>query len=132
MEAILTGFQSGSSASAAGQTWSPVSGLAGGIGVTSGSLVEGNATIVLDEAGNGMAGNPGGFIITSITRDGTGTTLTWDSSPGVNYVVQFSTDLVDWSEEVDDNVPSQGTATTFKDTDPTRNAEPVGFYRVLR
>ena len=132
MDAILTGFETGESASAAEQTWSPVSGLVGDIGTTAGSLLGGNATIVLDDAGNGMAGNPGGFFISSITRDETGTTLVWDSAPGVNYIVQFSTDLVDWSDEVDDNVPSQGSTTTYKDTDPTRNAEPVGFYRVVR
>ncbi|MDB4754326.1 LamG domain-containing protein [Akkermansiaceae bacterium] len=132
VNALLIGFEAGESVSAAGQTWSPVSGLTGPVGTTEGSLISGDAKIVLDDAGNGMAGSLGGFLITDISRDATGTTLVWDSAPGASYIVQFSTDLVDWSEEVDDNVDSGGTSTTFKDTDPTRNAEPTGFYRVLR
>ena len=132
IDAILTGFEGGVSAEAAEQTWSPVSGLTGPVGTTEGTLLGGNATIVLDDAGNGMAGNPGGFLILSISRDETGTTIVWDSAPGVSYIVQFSTDLVDWSEELDDNVVSQGATTSFKDSDAGRLALPAGYYRVLR
>jgi len=132
MAAIFNGFESDTTVRAAGQNWRRVFDLTGEVGTTAGSLLEGNATIVLDGSGNGMAAGPGGFTITEISRDATGTTLEWESVPGVVYVVEFSTDLVDWSEEVDDNVVSGGATTTFKDSDPGRLALPTGFYRVVR
>jgi hypothetical protein len=129
--ALLNAFDNGNPVQAGGATWSLTSGLTGPVGTTEGSLT-GNATIVLDDAGNGMVGSPAGFLITSVLRDTTGTTLTWKSAPGASYAIEFSTDLVDWSDQVISNVTGQGDTTTFKDTSPSRLSQPVGFYRVVR
>ncbi len=129
--ALLNAFDNGNPVQAGGATWSLTSGLTGPVGTTGGSLA-GNATIVLDDAGNGMVGSPAGFQITSVLRDATGTTLTWKSAPGASYSIEFSTDLVDWSEQVISNVTGQGDTTIFKDTSSARLSQPVGFYRVIR
>ena len=129
--AILNAFDNQTSVQAGGSTWSLTTGLTGAVGATEGSLA-GNATIVLDDTGNGMVGSPAGFLISDILRDSTGTTLTWKSAPGASYTIQFSPDLVDWTDEVIDSVISQGDSTTFKDTNPARLSQAVGFYRVLR
>ena len=59
----------------------------------------------------------------------TGTSiLTWNSRPGRNYIVEFSTNLLDPWIEIDDNVASQGETTTFQD--PNQQLGAKGFYRV--
>ncbi|MEN8782733.1 MAG: LamG-like jellyroll fold domain-containing protein [Akkermansiaceae bacterium] len=131
LASILTGFDDQVSVQAAGSTWSPTTGLTGVVGSTTGNL-PGSATIVLDDAGNGMVASPASFQITDIVRDETGTLLTWSSVPGASYTIQYSTDLVDWSDEVIDGLDSQGDTTTFQDTSPARLNEPVGFYRVIQ
>lgn len=130
--AILTGFESQETVNAADARWSPTTGLIGAVGETSGSLAD-TPTIILDDSGNGMMGvSTAGILVTDITRDASGTTLTWESVPGATYIVQFSPDLVDWSDEVDDGVISGGATTTFTDSDSQRLTLPVGFYRVVR
>ena len=129
--ALLTAFDNATSVEAGKLTWSRASGLTGAVGTTEGSLT-GNASIVLDESGNGMTGSPSGFLITGVERDETGTVLTWTSVPGASYTIQFSTDLLNWSEEVVNSLGSQGEVTTYKDTSAQRMLKPVGFYRVLR
>jgi len=56
-ETLRAGFQPGGSGSAlvGGKAWQRVSGLAGLPGATGGSLATGNAYVVMDNAGNGMA-----------------------------------------------------------------------------
>lgn len=131
MELILDAFAEGQSVQAADLTWSPVTGLPGVVGDTTGDLVS-SASIVLDESGGGMVGSPADFLISEIVRDETGTQITWKSAPGARYTIQFSLDMRDWSEEVISGLDSQGESTSFKDTDAGRLAEPVGYYRVLR
>lgn len=58
---------------------------------------------------------PPALIITSIeySPDTNEVTLTWDSAEGATYTVSYSTDLVDWSNELDDGVPADpGDSTT--------------------
>ncbi|MGJ8695367.1 MAG: LamG-like jellyroll fold domain-containing protein [Verrucomicrobiaceae bacterium] len=132
MAAILTGFENQETVNAAGLNWGPAAGLVGVVGETNGTLTD-TPSIVLDDSGNGMVGSStSGILITDITRNATGTTLTWNSVPGATYIVQFSTDLIDWGDEVDDGVSSGGATTTFTDSDPQRLSLPVGFYRVVR
>ena len=72
------------------------------------------------------------FVITNLDYDpATGTSiLTWNSRPGANYILEFSTTLLAPWIEIDDSIPSQGEATTFQD--PIKQTGPVGFYRVTR
>ena len=71
------------------------------------------------------------FVITNLDHDSaTGTSvLTWNSKPGANYVLEFSTTLLAPWIEINGNIPSQGETTTFESTIP---GEPLGFYRVKR
>ena len=52
------------------------------------------------------------FEITSITRDAAGeVTLVWNSSPGLEYALDYTTALdLEWAE-LDDSLPSQGSST---------------------
>lgn len=79
-----------------------------------------------------MVASPVSFQITDIVCDETGTLLTLSSVPGASYTIQYSTDLVDWSDEVIDGLDSQGDTTTSQDTSPARLNEPVRFYRVIQ
>jgi hypothetical protein len=71
------------------------------------------------------------FEITDITASSEQVVLTWNSLPGRDYAIEFSTDLSNpiWIE-VDDGVASEGTTTSFTDDDPARIGLPEGYYRV--
>ena len=130
IDALLTGFEARSTARAAGLDWSYAGGLAGAVGATGGTLAGGDGFIVLDDSGNGMVSAPIDFSIISVVRGETGRTITWKSAPGASYRIDFSTDLQDWGDEVDDNVASQGETTAYLDPSPTRLAAERGYYRV--
>ncbi|MFN0127872.1 MAG: hypothetical protein ACKV19_14425 [Verrucomicrobiales bacterium] len=80
-----------------------------------------------------LAGPGAPFIITKINYNQmTGKSeITWTSSPGASYSVEFSPDMTlnSWVE-VNDSVPSQGAQTTY--TDPQARLGPAGYYRVRR
>lgn len=82
--------------------------------------------IIVTEVGPGTP-----FIITNLDYDkATGTSiLTWNSKPGAQYIVEFSTNLQDPWIEIQDGIPSQGETTTFED--PFKQTGPAGFYRVI-
>jgi len=130
VDALLIGFEAQSSAQAAELTWSYRTDLVGGVGTTGGSIAAGDAFIVLDDSGNGMAAQPPNFSIISVIRGDGETTITWLSKPGAVYIIEFSGDLASW-DEVDDSVDSQGDVSTYQDTDPGRVAAPRGYYRVI-
>jgi hypothetical protein len=54
------------------------------------------------------------FEITSVALAGNNVSLTFNSKPGGVYAVWRSANLVTWTE-LDDNISSQGNATTFVD-----------------
>jgi hypothetical protein len=56
-------------------------------------------------------------------------TITWTSAAGKSYAVQYSDKLPPaWTQVA--IVASQGTSTSYTDSDATRMGRPVGFYRV--
>lgn len=57
------------------------------------------------------------------------TELTFNSTPGATYAIDFSSDLITWPE-VNDSVTSQGDITVFTDRDPGIQGQPKIFYRV--
>ena len=78
-------------------------------------------------------GTPGtALVITNLDYDSDTSmaTITWDSIPNLDYLLEFSTDLQGPWIEVDDSIPSQGTSTTYADS--TVLPGTVGFYRVRR
>ncbi|MFC7336598.1 LamG domain-containing protein [Haloferula chungangensis] len=133
--ALLTAFDEQQAVTVAGVVWTPVSELTGIAGATAGSL-PGGASIVMDDLGNGMMTGTvvpeEDFHIISIERDLSGTTLVWTGAADDVYSIEFSTDLLDWSDVVASGVASQGETTSYKDTDSDRLNESRGFYRVLR
>jgi hypothetical protein len=68
------------------------------------------------------------FDITGVSVSAGQITLTWSSSPGLNYRVQRSTDLTGW-QDLDPLVPGAGSSTPFTDTTLPGNTRRV-FYRV--
>lgn len=98
---------------------------------TGGSVEAGDAFIVLDDVGNGMLSSPSDLTIIRVVQGAGERTIIWKSNPGSTYALQFSPDLQDWTEEVDDGIVATGTETSFSDSDPTRFTTQVGFYRVI-
>ena len=91
-------------------------------GVDNNPILQG---IIVHEAGPGTP-----LAISNIDYDpATGTSiLTWNSRPGANYILEFSTTMIEPWDEVDDSIPSQGETTTFED--PFKQTGLLGFYRV--
>ena len=60
----------------------------------------------------------GGFKITTITLvdtpEGEAVRITWDSKLGTSYNVDASTDMTDWSAEVEDSIQAEGDSTTLE------------------
>ena len=77
------------------------------------------------------------FRITEVNYDDNpaspSVTLVWNSQPGANYVITYSSDLQQW-EELDDSYPSDGETTTFTHEFVPDFVELVGaerlYYRV--
>jgi hypothetical protein len=66
---------------------------------------------------------------THVLRDPTNgqLTLTWTSQPGKTYRLNSSTNLVDFTTVIADNIPSGGASTTYG---PFAGPVPTGFFRV--
>ncbi|MGK0190432.1 MAG: hypothetical protein ACI9R3_006259 [Verrucomicrobiales bacterium] len=82
----------------------------------------------------GINWSPGGvalFQITKVTHLATEVTLQWNSRDGREYSVEYREDLGEgvWIE-LDDGVEGDGETTSFTDSDATRIALPVGYYRI--
>ncbi len=75
---------------------------------------------------------PSGFQITEIVRSANGVQITWESEAGAAYEIQYGTTLQtdDWT--MIGNMNGAGAETSFEDTDATRTAQALGFYRVRR
>ncbi|MGK0188277.1 MAG: hypothetical protein ACI9R3_004069 [Verrucomicrobiales bacterium] len=71
------------------------------------------------------------FQITDFAHSGTEISITWSSSNGREYSVEYREDLTAgvWIE-LDDGVVSEGETTSFTDDDAARAALPGGYYRV--
>ncbi len=70
-------------------------------------------------------GNPADFPRTTVARGGGGTTLTFPSVAGKDYLVQYSDDLKEWKSVL---VTATGTITTWTDLNATSKTH--RFYRV--
>ena len=77
------------------------------------------ATTFDDAVNAAGAGAAQDFAITAInySAEDKMLTLTWDSQPGERYVVKYSTDLIDWGADLEDDVPAdigETTTATFE------------------
>ena len=72
------------------------------------------------------------LAVASFTRLGTNgnVTLQFKATPGTTYKLQYSRNMDSSSWADVGYVTSNGTSANFVDTDPTRLAQPRGFYRV--
>ncbi len=73
---------------------------------------------------------PEGFEILDAVRTANGLEITWSSSAGTNYDVEFSTDLQSWTKINEAVIASAGASTAFEDTDAGRTGGDEGYYRV--
>ena len=89
-----------------------------------------------DDAVNATgAGATQDFIITSInySAEGKMLTLTWNSQPGERYAVKYSTDLIDWDADIEDDVPAgngETTTATFELAGYVSDQERAYYFRV--
>lgn len=81
--------------------------------------------VIVHETGPGTP-----FMITDLDYNplSGGATLTWNSKPGRNYILEFSTTMLEPWVEIEDSILSQGDSTTFES--PQNQTGPVGFYRI--
>ncbi len=74
---------------------------------------------------------PQGVAVTSVTRAANGdVSLTWISEDGATYLIERSIDLVQWGP-LEDELPSDGTSTTYVDTTVTPGTREI-FYRIIK
>ena len=74
----------------------------------------GLANLVVSDSGPGRAFEITAFDYSADTRT---VTLTWPSSPTETFAVKYSTDMIDWGADLDDNVSAdagESTTATFK------------------
>ena len=109
-----------------------------------GILASGINAIRFTFLGDGMGDNESGyveidvygveapFVITEInySPDDDMVTLTWTSRPGATYGVFMSTDLTDWSADLDDNVSADDDGETTTRTFDVLSDETELFFRV--
>jgi hypothetical protein len=73
---------------------------------------------------------PVNLEITSFTRNATSATISSRGTPGRTYSVDFSPNLINWEEALDNLVPNAAGDATWTDTAPSRVSRPRGFYKV--
>lgn len=69
------------------------------------------------------------FQVESVRHANGAVTVTWKSSEGSTYAIDFTSDLQDWSE-LDDGIEGEPDSTSFQDTPPA--GVPARYYRVRR
>ena len=98
----------------------------------SGDWIDGSGTLTV----TGNTTNPGSNLdITNIDylADTPSVSLTWNSVEGRNYLVRYSTDLLDWSNSFSLTIPADLGTETVEEFDLSTvgvNAEPKVFFRV--
>ncbi len=103
-----------------------------GYGVTDPALIDRNAILngaTLEILSGGQLATPARF--TGIKVEAAGVTLTFNTTAGRSYAVQYKKALTDanWTD-VAPNIPATGTSTIYTDNDPTRRGSATGYYRV--
>ncbi|HWB03160.1 MAG TPA: hypothetical protein VG796_09065 [Verrucomicrobiales bacterium] len=73
---------------------------------------------------------PVNLEITSFTRTATSATINSRGTPGKTYSVDFSPNLINWEEALDNLVPNPSGDATWTDIAPTRVNRARGFYKV--
>jgi hypothetical protein len=97
----------------------------------------GNHTAIDNFIINGTVISGGPLEITNISYSGEtdSVTLIWNSVEGESYMVAFSTDLADWTADLDDNVVADAgdsTTRTFELAETQLSGAPRAFFRVER
>ena len=135
--ALFSGFRSQEDANTAGFIWSFSTGLTGEIGTSTGTVDGGDATLVMDDEGNGMAitavaPEPVFFSITNITfdSDARSVSLTWESEEGIGYGIEVSDELAVWTTLVENVTGSTSQTTAVVDTE-IPDTITRRFYRVV-
>jgi hypothetical protein len=95
----------------------------------------GSYSVVVSNAGGAVTSSVAALTVIAISQpaisepswNGSQFSLTVNGQSGLDYAVQFSTNLVNWQTVFITNSP----ALPFSWTDPNSGTYPVGFYRIL-
>ncbi|MEM7384593.1 MAG: hypothetical protein AAF514_06575, partial [Verrucomicrobiota bacterium] len=79
-----------------------------------------------DPDGPGGGGGSDAGAITNVARSADGSSVTMDLPAGSTFDIQYSVDLINWTDIATDITD------TFEDSDAARTALPEGFYRAVK
>ncbi|MEC9036674.1 MAG: hypothetical protein VX588_07620, partial [Verrucomicrobiota bacterium] len=97
------------------------------------NVQDAEAIAALAAGGSPLSSGPQNAVeFTSISYNSTtgAVELTWSSNPNKSYSVKYSTDLVSWDSDVDDDVASEGDTTTYNFNNPEGVDAKKIFFRV--
>ena len=93
-----------------------------------------NSMQVSEVAFESTVGTGGDIKITEIDYDKAThmVTVTWLSQPGVDYILYYSPDLIDWDLDVEDSIPAEDDSetTTWGPFPNPIEGSPKGFFRI--
>ena len=95
-----------------------------------GAALTDEQVLAIYNEGMGDLTDPPPFEISNIRREGDSVTLTFRSRPGRAYAIDASPDLLNWDEELDDNVVGEADSDTTQFTESTVPDGTKRFYRV--
>lgn len=75
---------------------------------------------------------PLNFTQVQYSRISNNWTLAWDSKPGRTYTLKYSSDLLNFDNDIDDAIPSGGSTTTYGPFESPLLASPRLFLRVIQ
>ena len=127
----------GENPDAAGRTWH---GKVDDVAFWTRSLSDDDIAQIYDEGRGRSIGDmlnplPLNFTQVQYSRISNNWTLAWDSKPGRTYTLKYSSDLLNFDNDIDDAIPSGGSTTTYGPFESPLPAPPVTpklFFRVIQ
>ncbi|MDA7635513.1 hypothetical protein OAP08_05435 [Akkermansiaceae bacterium] len=91
-------------------------------------------TAFVDVVPGGNPNTPLSITEIAYSKDTKNVILGWNSTPGAAYIIKYSNDLVNWDNDLDDGITSDGdtTSRTFTLSDFGLDSLPMVFFRVER
>ena len=91
-------------------------------------------TAFVDVVPGGTPNTPLSITEIAYSKDPKNVILGWNSIPGAAYIIKYSTDLVNWDNDLDDGIISDGdtTSRSFSLSDFGLDSLPMVYFRVER